>query len=47
MLNWICLTLTVPILDEEKKIKSKDFMKAGLHKTFWGTTKKWEDKYLT
>ena len=43
------LTLTVPIPDKEKKndlYASFIFVK-GLHKTFWGTTKKCENKELS
>ena len=53
------LTLPIAIPDEEKKLNfyfvllcgaSKGFLKAlkaSLHKTFWGTTKKRENKNLT
>ena len=38
MCYFFILSIPVPIPDEEKK---------GLHKTFWGATKKFENKNLT
>ena len=41
LINSLKLILPVSIPGEEKKLKK------GLHKTFWGTAKKCENKHLT